>query len=371
MPSPTAAMAVAAAAGSGAPRRAMTVSAKVRNAPAGKEWTPDVVVVGAFKEEHIPGNGPCPRCAGDALHAVDKHGNEGIDVGWEAMPQLDGVTHRWIDARGLSMHIAEAGQGDPLILLHGFPQNWWEIRAVMPALAEHFHVIAVDQRGFGWTDAPPRGYDARTLVGDVVALMEQLNIPRARFLSHDWGAIIAQFLAMERPELVEALVITGAPDPHIRPNARLLPLFPRIWHAFALAIPLLGPRLQRNPRFIRHLVTAFEPAGGVAEPDVELYSAAMAQPARAHAGSAVHRRTILPAFMAIIFGAYAKRDFTTPTHALIGALEPSTILQEMGHRAGCGGNVATEILPGEGHFLMDHCPDVVAERTLSFFDRIA
>lgn len=284
-----------------------------------------------------------------------------------AMPQLDGVTHRWIDVRGLNMHIAEAGNGEPVFLLHGFPQHWWEWHGVIPRLAEHYRVIAVDQRGFGWTDAPADGYNARTLIEDITLLMGELDIPRARFLTHDWGSVVAQLLAMERPDLVEALVVTGTPDMHIRPNARLLGLFPKLWHAFALAAPIIGPRLQRNDKFTRHLFTAFEPAGGVAEEDMELYGVGMAQPERARAGSALYRGTILPAFMAIIFGAYAKRDFTVPTLALIGASEPSATLQEMGHRPGHGGNVTTEILPGEGHFLADHRPELIADKALRFF----
>lgn len=285
----------------------------------------------------------------------------------DAMPQLDGVTHRWVDVRGLNMHIAEAGSGEPVFLLHGFPQHWWEWHGVIPHLAKHYRVIAVDQRGFGWTDAPGSGYNSRTLIEDIVLLMGELDIPRARFLTHDWGSVVAQLLAMERPDVVEALVVTGAPDVHIRPNARLLALFPKLWHAFAVAAPGIGPRLQRNEKFMRHLFTAFEPAGGVPEEDIELYRAGLSQPARARAGSALYRGTILPAFMAIIFGAYAKRDFTVPTLALIGAREPSAALQEMGHRAGRGGNVTTEILPGEGHFLADHCPELVADRALRFF----
>lgn len=283
------------------------------------------------------------------------------------MPELEGVTHRWTDVRGFRMHIAEAGSGEPLVLLHGFPQNWWEWHGVIPLLAERYRVIAPDQRGFGWSEAPPGRYSADSLVADVVELMARLGIARARFLTHDWGAIVGQLLAMQRPDLVESLIVTGAPDVHIRPNAKLVPILPRLWHAFALAIPVIGPRIQRNRRVMRHLFTAFEPAGGVSGEDLRLYNAAAAQPARARAGSALYRGTILPVFMKIIFGAYAKRDFTVPTLALIGAMEPSATLQQMGHRRGRGGNITTEILPGEGHFIADHRPDLVAGKAVEFF----
>ncbi|MDQ0770186.1 pimeloyl-ACP methyl ester carboxylesterase [Pseudarthrobacter defluvii] len=283
------------------------------------------------------------------------------------MPELEGVTHRWLDVRGIRMHIAEAGSGEPLILLHGFPQNWWEWHGVIPRLAEHYWVIAPDHRGFGWSDAPARGYTAGSLVADILELMAKLGITRARFLTHDWGAIVGQLLAIQRPGSVEALVITGAPDVHIRPNAKLVPVFPKLWHAFALAAPVIGPRIQHNRKVVRHLFTAFEPDGGVSEEDMKLYNSLAAQPRRSHAGSALYRGTILPAFMGIIFGRYARRDFPVPTLALIGAKEPSATLQQMGHRRGRGGNITTEIVQGEGHFIADHQPELVAGKTLEFF----
>ena len=283
------------------------------------------------------------------------------------MPELQGVTHQWIEVRGTRLHVAEAGSGDPVILLHGFPQNWWEWHGVIPLLAGNYRVIAPDQRGFGWSDAAPGGYTAESLVADIVELMAQLGITRARFLTHDWGAIVGQLLAMQRPDLVQALVVTGAPDVHIRPNTRLLSMVPKLWHAFALAVPVLGPRLQRSGTMMRHLFTAFDPPGGVSEEDLALYSAAAAELRRARAGSALYRGTILPAFLKIIFGVYARQDFTVPTLAVIGAGEPSAVLQQMGHRRGRGGNVTTEIVPGEGHFLADHRPGLVAGKALEFF----
>lgn len=285
------------------------------------------------------------------------------------LPELEGVTHKWIDVRGMKMHVAESGSGEPLVLLHGFPQNWWEWHGVMPGLSGHYRVIAPDQRGFGWSEASATGYSADSLVADVVALMAALGITRARFLTHDWGSIIGQLLALRRPDLVEALVVTGAPDLHIRPDVKLVQMFPRLWHAFALAIPVLGPRLQRNKKMMRHLFTAFEPAGGVSDDDMALYNGAAAQPRRARAGSALYRGTILPAFLKIIFGVYARQEFTVPTLALIGAREPSATLQQMGHRRGRGGNITTEIVPGEGHFLIDHRPELVAAKALEFFAR--
>ena len=69
-------------------------------------------------------------------------------------PEIDGVTHRYVDLPGVRMHVAEAGGGPPILLLHGWPQHWWIWRKVIPALAENHRVICPDLRGFGWSEAP-------------------------------------------------------------------------------------------------------------------------------------------------------------------------------------------------------------------------
>ncbi|HEX5375339.1 MAG TPA: alpha/beta fold hydrolase, partial [Solirubrobacterales bacterium] len=86
------------------------------------------------------------------------------------LPVVEGVTHRWVEARGLRFHVAEAGSGDdPVLLLHGWPQHWYEWRELMPALADRHRVVAMDLRGFGWSDAPRRGYEKENLASDVLA----------------------------------------------------------------------------------------------------------------------------------------------------------------------------------------------------------
>src|ERR687886_302855 len=99
------------------------------------------------------------------------------------VPNLpDGFTarcpSRYIDTGELRLHAVIGGEGPPLLLVHGWPQNWYAWRPVMPALARDFEVIAVDQRGIGLSDKPRDGYDSRTLAGDLVALMDALGHQR-------------------------------------------------------------------------------------------------------------------------------------------------------------------------------------------------
>src|SRR5919106_1697015 len=79
------------------------------------------------------------------------------------MPEVPGVEHRFVEANGLRMHVAEAGDGDPVVMLHGWPQHWYEWRHLIPPLAAQYRVICPDLRGLGWTDAPPRGYEKENL----------------------------------------------------------------------------------------------------------------------------------------------------------------------------------------------------------------
>src|ERR1044071_10138677 len=82
-------------------------------------------------------------------------------------PELDGVTHSYVDVPGARLHVAEAGEGSPILLLHGWPQHWWTWRKVIPALAESHRVICPDLRGFGWSEAPAGPYEISELAADM------------------------------------------------------------------------------------------------------------------------------------------------------------------------------------------------------------
>src|SRR4051812_40132372 len=92
------------------------------------------------------------------------------------LPELEGVRHRFLDLPGLRMHVAEAGTGAPLLLLHGALQHWEAWRSVIPALAEQYRVLAPDLRGAGWTDAPASGYSRAQLVADLLAALDASDV---------------------------------------------------------------------------------------------------------------------------------------------------------------------------------------------------
>jgi pimeloyl-ACP methyl ester carboxylesterase len=123
-------------------------------------------------------------------------------------------THRTVRANGIALHVAELGTGPLVLMLHGFPQFWWAWRAQMVDLADAgFRAVAVDLRGFGASDKPPRGYDSPTLAGDIAQLVRALGEPNAAIVGHDVGGLLAWTMAAQHPRVVRSLTVLGAAHP--------------------------------------------------------------------------------------------------------------------------------------------------------------
>jgi pimeloyl-ACP methyl ester carboxylesterase len=133
----------------------------------------------------------------------------------ESTVLVDGPwTHRDIRANGIRLHIAEAGTGPLVLLLHGFPEFWWSWRHQLVALAEAgYHAVAPDLRGYGASDKPPRGYDAPTLAADVAGMVRALGERDAVVVGHDWGGHLAWSVAALHPAVVRRLVVVSIPHP--------------------------------------------------------------------------------------------------------------------------------------------------------------
>lgn len=115
--------------------------------------------------------------------------------------------HVQVSANGASFHLAEAGSGPLVLLLHGFPMFWWTWRDVIPRLAEAgYRVAAMDLRGYGGSDHPPRGYDPFTTSGDVVGVIRSLGAARAIVIGQGWGGFLAWTTAALHPDAVSGIV---------------------------------------------------------------------------------------------------------------------------------------------------------------------
>src|SRR5690606_37356802 len=123
-------------------------------------------------------------------------------------------THRFVTANGTRFHVVEAGTGPLVLFLHGFPEFWWAWHHILPAVADAgFRAVAVDLRGYGASDKPPRGYDGYTLAADVTGLIRALGERSATVVGTGVGGMIAWAAASFHPKLVHRLGVLAAPHP--------------------------------------------------------------------------------------------------------------------------------------------------------------
>ncbi len=159
-------------------------------------------------------------------------------------------TSQFVNAGGLRQHVVIGGDGPPLLLVHGWPENWYQYRALMPALARDYTVIAVDQRGMGLTEKPKSGYDSATLANDLVALMDALGYERFSVVGLDTGMVISYALAADHPERVARLVVGEAPLPGVTDKTPSLflpgPAVPQLFHLTFNRLNGLNEQLVRG-----------------------------------------------------------------------------------------------------------------------------
>ena len=163
------------------------------------------------------------------------------------------VVHGLVETKpGIKIHFVESGFGPPVILLHGFPDNWYGWRHQIPALAAAgYRAIALDQRGYGDSSAPPNiaDYSHKEVCGDVIALMDKLGINLATVVGHDWGGSVAWALSLKYPDRLVG--VCGVNTPFYRTNPKQNPL----------------ANLYKNPGVFEYLVYFQTP--GVAEKELE------------------------------------------------------------------------------------------------------
>jgi len=284
-------------------------------------------------------------------------------------PHVDGVRHRQVEARGLRFHLAEAGEGDDVVLcLHGWPQHWYEWRFLLPRLAAAGHrAIALDLRGFGWSDAPPDGYEKENLATDVLAVLDALGLERVKLVGHDWGGWIGYLLCLRAPERFERYLALNILTPWVNPRM-IVPELWRFTYQPLVASPFLGYRLHAGGTLVpKVLLGASVVRDNFDAETLHIFSDNLAQPDRARACVQMYRVFLTREQPDLIRGRYAGQRLTVPTLQLHGtddaALRPRMLAGWQRH----ADDMRVELVEGCGHFIADEAPDLVAERAVAFF----
>jgi pimeloyl-ACP methyl ester carboxylesterase len=160
-----------------------------------------------------------------------------------------------IATNNIQLNVETYGKpSDPLvILLHGFPEAGFAWRKIAPQLAEKgYFVLAPDQRGYNLSEKPSHIADYRLdlLAGDILGLMDAYQQPTARVVGHDWGAVVAWYLAMNSPERVKQLAILNVPHPSaMLKKLRTFTQLRKSWYMFFFQIPALPEWLISRNNF--------------------------------------------------------------------------------------------------------------------------
>ncbi|HEX2016993.1 MAG TPA: alpha/beta hydrolase [Solirubrobacteraceae bacterium] len=285
------------------------------------------------------------------------------------LPEVTGVSHRFVIANGVRLHVAEAGspEAPPLLLVHGWPQHWWMWRLMIPDLARTHRLICPDLRGLGWSEQPAQGYEKETLAADMMAVLDELGIERASWLGHDWGAFCGLLAALRHPDRIERLMVLSVP--HLWPS-REERLNPRRMASFAyqlpLSAPVLGARLMRAGA-TRQVLRRGRAVGHYSEHELRSYDQILRTPNGARATVGYYRSFVTRELPAILTGRYSRSHLRPPTRLLIGTRDPIGAGAKLDGPIDNAPGLEVEWVPGAGHFLPEERPDLVAERAQRFF----
>ncbi len=271
-------------------------------------------------------------------------------------------THRTADVNGVRLHYVIGGQGDPVVLLHGFPETWYSWRKIMPALAEEHTVIAVDLRGVGGSSIEESGYDKETMAEDVYRLVRKLGYEEVSVVGHDLGAWVSYAYVREHREEVSHLVFMSA----ALPGFTLGPLLDFrkedqglghiIFHTWREVPETLIDGQERY--YLTHFIGSKEITQTEA---IDIYVRAYSRPGRLEAA--------LNQYRALYEDARDNRQgampkLTMPVLTLDGGA-PGLAFRSMQRVAE---NVEGGGIRGARHFLQEEQPEKVADRLTAFLD---
>ncbi|GAB4216079.1 MAG: alpha/beta hydrolase [Synechococcales cyanobacterium] len=279
--------------------------------------------------------------------------------------------HGYALSNGLHLHYVTQGEGDLVILLHGFPEFWYSWRHQIPALAQKFRVVVPDLRGYNDSDKPSSGYDLDTLVADVQGLLQHFGTTTAAVVAHDWGGTIAWYWAERFPEQVRQLVVLNSPHPACWRRELLSnwDQWRRSWYMLFFQLPWLPEwLLERNlGEWVQRLFqeTAIR-KGAFSRLDVQHYQRALAKPGVMQAALNYYREWIHPRHWQRWI-TEPLRQIEIPTMVIWGeddfALSPRLV---EGLDDYCRDELRVEVIPECGHWIQQEAPQTVNRLLVEF-----
>jgi pimeloyl-ACP methyl ester carboxylesterase len=277
--------------------------------------------------------------------------------------EIDNMTfsHNTASVNGIQMHYVIGGQGDPVVLLHGWPQTWYEWRHVMPALAKNYTVIAPDLRGLGDSSKPVTGYDGNTTAEDIYQLISQLGFKDTFLVGHDFGVQVAYSYAAAHPNEVRRLVILDVPIPGIGPGENVTGLW-RVQFHMVRDIPEMLVEGHEREYLAWFYHYTCNPAA-ITKEDIDEYVSHYSAPGGMRAGFEYYRAL----FDDIKQNKeYSKVKLPMPVLALGGECSFGSAAFDSMRLLAI--NVSGGIVPDSGHWIPKERPGFLTEQLFAFFN---
>jgi len=289
-----------------------------------------------------------------------------MTMSFDAMSFARTFTHHTATVNGVRLHYVTGGEGDPVVLLHGFPETWYAWRQVMPALAKHYTVIVPDLRGLGDSERPEGGYDKKTLAEDIYQLVQVLGCESIYLVGHDFGGTVAYMYAIAHPNQIRRLVLLEALMPGFGFEKGLdLTQGVRSWFYGFNTVPDLPEALLagRERLYLQFLYRDFlyDPTA-LGEEDMVEYVRTYSQPGAMRAALNLYRA--LPQDLKD-FPRAAKTKLPMPVLALGGTASMGARVLEA-NRPLCD-HIRGGVIEQAGHFLPEEQPEKLTEQLLAFF----
>lgn len=276
-------------------------------------------------------------------------------------------SHRVADVNGVRLHYVMGGKGEAVVLLHGWPQTWYEWHKVMPVLASRYTVIAPDLRGFGTSDRPASGYEKTNVAADIYQLVQQLGFKQVNLVGHDIGGMVAYAFAAQNPEAIRHLVLTEFVMPGFGLEELMDVARGGLWHFGFHMQPKIPEMLTAGKE--REYLTTIAYEGGaynknaITKADIDTYLQTYAAPG-GMTGGFNHYRTLLEDGRK--FRELAQSKLQMPVLVLVG--EQSGIGNKLiqGVRQ-VAANVRDDKIRNSGHWIATERPDYLTKQLLAFF----
>ncbi|HTD29518.1 MAG TPA: alpha/beta hydrolase [Xanthomonadaceae bacterium] len=310
-----------------------------------------------------------------AQTAAEGGGNAMSEVSDAALVRsLPGFENGYANVNGVQLHYVAGGKGQPLVLLPGWPETWWEFHLIMPTLATRYHVIAVDLRGMGGSSKPQGGYDKKNMAEDIYELVRLLGYDKVNVAGHDIGSMVAFSFAANHPNATLKIALLDVPHPdEFFTGLKMLPEPGKFgdkiddehpgypwWFAFhqvkGLPETVLDGRFQVYQNFlIDYLI---KDPKSIGPHDRAVYAAAYATPDAIRAGDAWYQ-----AFPQDIVDCKTYKKLEMPVLGLgstgydwlKGAVTPKAT------------HFTLVRIENSGHFMQEEQPEVVAKLLAEFF----